>query len=168
MRWARFFSNSRMNTATPTSTTIVRTALNVSTTPQPLSRRQLLGTRWERGDVPARARTRRLLEPGAHRGDALGVEAEPVHPADVTRVLDLHTTVHDHRHAPLLGRPRTLLVDHAELAPQGVGPDGDGVLGEGRERVGCTEDVHEVDVLGYVAQARVAGLTEDLGLARVH
>src|SRR4051794_26308107 len=119
MRWARFFSNSRMNTATPTSTTIVRTALNVSTTPQPLSRRELLGTRWERGDVPARARTRRLLEPGAHRGDALGVEAEPVHPSDVTRVLDLQTTVHDHRHAPLLGRPRTLLVDHAELAPQG-------------------------------------------------
>jgi len=46
---------------------------------------------------------RLLLETGADGRDALGVEAEPVHPADVARVLDLEAAVHDHRHA---ARPR--------------------------------------------------------------
>src|SRR5262249_2428748 len=58
---------------------------------------------------------RSLLEPGADRGDALGVEAEPVHPPRVPRVLDLEAAVHDHRQAALLGDPRALFVDHAVL-----------------------------------------------------
>ena len=61
---------------------------------------------------------RRLLQPAAHRGDALRVEAEPVHAADVARVLDLEAAIHDHRHAARLGDARAFLVDHAELAPE--------------------------------------------------
>src|SRR5262249_53874622 len=54
--------------------------------------------------------SRRLLQPGADGRDALRVEAEPVHPAHVARVLDLDTAVHDHRHAAVLRDPRGLLV----------------------------------------------------------
>src|SRR5882757_2190847 len=63
-------------------------------------------------------RPRQLLEPGTDGRDALRVEAEPVHPARVAGVLNLEATVHDHRYATVLGDPRPLLVDHAELAPE--------------------------------------------------
>src|SRR6201989_2227332 len=65
----------------------------------------------------------RLLEPGADGRDALGVEAEPVHPAHVARVLNLKAAVHDHRHAAVFGDLRAFFIDHAELAPQGAGAD---------------------------------------------
>src|SRR5215471_20479619 len=68
-----------------------------------------------------------LLEPGADRRDALGVEAKPVHPAHVPRVLDLEAAVHDHCHATVLGDLRALLVDHTELAPERVGLDRHGL-----------------------------------------
>ena len=42
---------------------------------------------------------------------------EPVHPAHVARVLNLEAAVHDHGQAAVLGDPRALGVDHAELAP---------------------------------------------------
>src|SRR6202044_1353251 len=68
--------------------------------------------------------SRQLLEPGTDGRDALGVEAEPVHPARVARVLYLEAAVHDHRDAAVLGDPRALFVDHAELAPEDAGVDG--------------------------------------------
>jgi hypothetical protein len=40
-----------------------------------------------------------LLKPAADGGDALGVEAEPVHASDVARVLHLDAAIHDDRHA---------------------------------------------------------------------
>ena len=70
------------------------------------------------------------------------------------------------RHAAVLGDPRRLLVDHAELAPEGAGVDRDGLPGDRRQRVRRAEDVHDVHRHGHVRQARVARLSEDLGLAR--
>src|SRR5437764_282742 len=43
----------------------------------------------------ARAPARSLLKPAADGGDAAGVEAEPVHPAEVARVLHFQAAVHD-------------------------------------------------------------------------
>jgi PucR C-terminal helix-turn-helix domain/GGDEF-like domain len=109
----------------------------------------------------------KLLEPGPHGRDARGVEAEPVHPAHEARVLDLETAVHDHRHAALLGDPRALLVDHAELAPQGAGPDRHRLARDAGQCRGRAEHVHHVDRLGYVRQAGAALLAQDLGLAGI-
>src|SRR5262249_53604118 len=85
-----------------------------------------------------------LLEPGADRRDALGVEAEPVHPAHVARVLDLEAAVHDHRHAAFFRDPRGLEVDHAELAPEGTGVDRHRLPRDLRQRVRRAEHVHDV------------------------
>src|ERR1700761_2495390 len=52
-----------------------------------------------RGVSPMASSTLTLLESGADRGDARGVEAEPVHAADVPGVLDLEAAVHDHGQA---------------------------------------------------------------------
>ena len=79
-----------------------------------------------------RTRSTTLLEPAADRGDALRVEAEPVHPADVARVLHLDAAIHDDGHAARFGDAGTLLVDHAELAPERAGADLDRVRGDGR------------------------------------
>src|SRR5208283_4935078 len=112
--------------------------------------------------------SRQLLEPGADGRDALRVEAEPVHPAYVTRVLNLETAVHDHRHAAVLGDPRALAVDHAELAPESVGVDRHRLRRDPRQCIRRAEDVHDVHRHGYVQQARVACLPEDLCLAGIH
>src|SRR5215472_17686643 len=117
---------------------------------------------------PGLAASGQLLEPGADGRDALGVEAEPVHPAGVARVLNLETAIHDHRHAAVLGDLRAFLVDHAELAPEGAGVDRHGLPGDPRQRVRRAEDVHDVHRHGYVEQARVARLSEDLRLAGIH
>src|SRR4029079_4107995 len=100
------------------------------------------------------ARAPRSLEAWPARGDALGVEAEPVHAADVPRVLDLEAPVHHHGDATLLGDPGALGVDHAELAPQRVRADRHGVAGDLGERVRGAEHVDDVHVDGHVAQAR--------------
>ena len=71
---------------------------------------------------PADSR-RASLEASADGGDPTRVEAEPVHPAHVARVLDFEAAVHDDRQAAVLGDPRCLLVDHAELAPERAGVD---------------------------------------------
>src|SRR6185437_7069875 len=110
----------------------------------------------------------RLLEAGADRGDAMGVEAEPVHPADVAGVLDLEAAVHDHGDAAVLGDLRALAVDDAELAPQGASADPRRLPGDRRQRVRGAEHVHDVHRLGDVRQARIALLPEDLALAGVH
>src|SRR5262245_52764999 len=110
---------------------------------------------------------RLLLETAAERRDPPRVEAEPVHPADVARVLDLEAAVHDDRDAPVHGDPGCLLVDHAELAPECTGVDRDGIPGDGRQRIGCAEDVHDVDRNRHVEETRVADLSEDLGLAGI-
>ena len=44
----------------------------------------------------------RLLKSAAHGGDALGVEAEPVHPSHVAGVFDLEAPIH---HRPTAHRP---------------------------------------------------------------
>src|SRR2546423_7659115 len=84
----------------------------------------------------------RPLAPG---GDATGVEAEPVHPAEVPGVLDLHAAVHHDREPPGLGDLRRLGADDAELEPQGLRPDRDGLAGDAGHRVGPAEDIHDVD-----------------------
>src|SRR5215467_10383778 len=110
----------------------------------------------------------RLLKPAADGRDALRVEAEPVHPAQVARVLDLEAAVHDHCHAAVLRDPRGLLIDHAELAPEGAGVDRHGLPRDARQRIRRAEDVHDVHRHGHVQQAGVAGLSEDLRLAGIH
>src|SRR5580692_7968373 len=108
------------------------------------------------------------LEPGADGRDSLRAEAEPVHPADVARVLNLEAAIHDHRHAAVLGDPRAVGVDHAELAPKRAGADGHGVPRDPRQGIRRPEDVHDVHRHGYVQQAGVARLAEDLRLAGIH
>ena len=126
-----------------------------------------------RSDVAARpsqpgiSREQLLLESGADRRDALGVEAKPVHPARVARVLDLQAAVHDHRDATVLGDPRALGVDHAELAPEGAGVDRHRIPRDARQGLRRAEDVHDVHRPGHVEQARVARLPEDLALAGI-
>src|SRR6201989_2265781 len=110
----------------------------------------------------------RLLESGADGRDALGIEAEPVHPARVARVLNLEAAIHDHRHAAVLCDLRTLGVDHAELAPQGARVDRHGVPRDRRQGVRRAEDVHDVHRHGHVRQARVARLAEDLRFPGIH
>src|SRR3954462_3496002 len=110
----------------------------------------------------------RSLEAGTHRGDPLGVEAEPVHPSHVAGVLDLQATVHHHGDTGVLRDLRTLGVDHAELGPERVGADRHRVAGDVGQGLRRPEDVDEVDVLRDVAQARVAVGSQDLGLAGVH
>src|SRR5689334_21790977 len=75
---------------------------------------------------------RRLLQSAAHGGDALRVEAEPVHAPDVARVLDLDAAIHDDRQAAFRGDARAFLVDDAELAPQVLRADGDGLRCDAR------------------------------------
>src|SRR6267378_8102677 len=91
----------------------------------------------------------RSLEPGADGRDALGVEAEPVHPAHVARVLNLEAAVHDHRHAAVFGDLRAVGVDHAELAPEGAGVYRHGVPRDRWQRIRRAEDVHDVHRHGY-------------------
>ena len=50
-----------------------------------------------------------LLQAATHGCDALRVEAEPVHPPDVARVLDFQAAVHDDRHAASFGDARRFL-----------------------------------------------------------
>src|SRR5579862_3468213 len=64
-----------------------------------------------------------LLQAATDGRDALGVEAEPVHPARVARGLDLDAAVHDDGEAGASGYLIAFLVDHAVLAPQGTCPD---------------------------------------------
>ncbi len=64
--------------------------------------------------------------------------------------------------------PRALLVDHAELTPEGAGVDRDRVPGDRRQRIRRAEDVDDVHRHGHIEQARVARLSEDLGLAGIH
>src|ERR1700730_2509849 len=108
-----------------------------------------------------------LLQPGADGRDALGVEAEPVHPAHVAGVLPLDAAVHDHRQPAVLPGLGALGVNHAELAPEGAGADRHGFPGDPWQRVGRAEDVHDVHRHGHVKQARVGLLAEDLRLAGV-
>ena len=76
--------------------------------------------RWRQAAPPAIAPSRAkrrdqvevtpdsLLKAAAHRRDALGVEAEPVHPSDVAGVLDLDAAIHDDRQAARLRDARRL------------------------------------------------------------
>ena len=76
-----------------------------------------------------------LLEPGPHRRDAVRIETEPMHPADVPSVLDLDAAVHDDGYTAVLCDPRSLLVDDTELAPQGPGVDGYGISSDAGQGV---------------------------------
>src|SRR5262245_7742417 len=62
-----------------------------------------------------------LLQTGPNRGDASGVEAEPMHPTDVACMFDLQTTIHDDGDTTGLGDLSSFGVDHPELAPEGAG-----------------------------------------------
>ena len=51
------------------------------------------------------------MQAAADRGDALRVEAEPMHAAGISRVLDLEAAIHDNRHAARFRDARPFLVD---------------------------------------------------------
>src|SRR5271163_1623946 len=107
------------------------------------------------------------LKLAPHRRNPLRIEAQPMHPAHISRVLDLQAAVHDDVQAAFLGKPRALLVDHAELAPENARVDRDGFPGDRRQRIGSAEDVDDVHPVRHIRQAGVAHLSEDLGLARI-
>ena len=109
-----------------------------------------------------------LLKAAAHGRDALGVEAEPVHPSDVAGVLDLDAAIHDDGEAARLGDARAFLVDHRELAPEAPGADRHRLRGDRGQRVRRAKDVDDVHGTGHVDEALEALLAEDLRLARVH
>src|SRR3954462_2029236 len=75
--------------------------------------------------------------------------------------------MHDHRDAAVFGDLSSLFVDHAELAPQGPGPDRDRLVRNFRDGVGHSEDVDDVDRHPYVGEAADALFAEHLGLARI-
>src|SRR5215469_7343951 len=111
--------------------------------------------------------SRRLLDPGTDRGDALRVETEPVHPARVARVLNLEAPVHDHRQAAVLGNPRAFLVDHAELAPERAGVAPPRAPRNPGQCTGRAKDVPAAPRLRYPQRSGVPLLPGDLRLARI-
>src|SRR6185295_7608397 len=80
----------------------------------------------------------------AARRDLAGVEAEPVHAAQVARVLDLHAAVDDDLQPGPLGDLRALGADHAELEPERAGAGVDRLARDPRHGVGRAEDVDDV------------------------
>jgi len=77
------------------------------------------------------------------------------------RVFDLGAAVHHHLKAGGLGARRRRVVAYADLHPQHLGADGDGVIGERSGGLGIAEDVDHVDALGNVLQVTVDGLAEN-------
>ena len=69
--------------------------------------------------------------------------------------------------AAVLGDPRALLVDHAELAPERAGVDRDGLPAIAGSASGARKTLTMSTGTGHVEQARVARLAEDLGLAGI-
>src|SRR5438270_7524758 len=102
-----------------------------------------------------------LLKTAAHGGDALRIEAEPVHAADVAGVLDLDAAIHDHRETAGFGDARAFLVDHRELTPQRPGAYRDGLACDLRQRIRRTKHVDDVDVHRDVGERVYAVLAED-------
>jgi hypothetical protein len=65
-------------------------------------------------------------------------------------MLDLQAAIHDDRDAGMLGDPRALPVDHAELASEGAGVDRDSLPSDRRECIGRAEDVDDVHRHGNI------------------
>ena len=78
------------------------------------------------------------------------VEAEPVHPADIPRVLDFDAPVHDDSEAAVFCDPRPLFVDDPELAPEGMSVDGHGAPGDLGKGIWGPEDVNDVNRHGHI------------------
>ena len=79
--------------------------------------------------------------------------------------LDGRATVHDHVESGGAGAVVGGLVDDAELVPDGLGADGDGLVGDRAGEVAVHEHIDDVDVEGDVGQRGVALLAVDrLGL----
>src|SRR5436190_17571139 len=108
------------------------------------------------------------LKAAADGRDPLRIETQPVHPADEPRVLDLDAAVHHDGEPARFCDPGSLLINHAELAPQRPRMDLDGLCRNTWQRVRRTEHIDDVDGDGYVGQALVTRQPEDLVLARVH
>ena len=104
----------------------------------------------------------------AARGDLLGVEAEPVHAADVPGMFDLQAAIHHDHETAAACNLGSLGADHPELEPQRIRTDGNRLLGDRRDSSRLAKDVDDVDVHRHVAERRIAGLAEHLGLARIH
>src|SRR5687767_1770836 len=96
---------------------------------------------------------RYLLKSAANRRYTLGVEAEPVHPSHVARVLDLDASVHDDREAARFRDARAFLIDHSELAPHVLRADRHGLLSDARHGRGRAEDVDDVHGNRHVGEA---------------
>ena len=77
-------------------------------------------------------------------------------------VLDLEAPIHHHVEAGLVGHLRRLHIPQAELGPERLGADRDGLLSDLGKIVGSAKHVDEVGNDGKVGQRRVAGLAEDL------
>src|SRR3954469_14412120 len=95
---------------------------------------------------------RARLAVGARRGDLAGVEAQPVHAAEVARVLDLEAAVHDDIESPLFGDSHAFGADHAVLEPQRARPGGDRLRRDPGYGVRGAEYVDDIDLLGNLAQ----------------
>src|SRR5579872_1900995 len=109
-----------------------------------------------------------LLDAGADGGYPLGVEAEPVHAADVPGVLHLDAAVHDHGQPGVRRDPRALDVDHPELAPQRLRPDRNRLGRDTGQRLRRAEHVHHIHRFRHIRQRRIADLVENRRLPGVH
>ena len=97
--------------------------------------------------------------------DDAGVDAAPGQLAAQTAEFDLRAAVHDHFEAGRLGLCGGLVVADAQLHPDHLGADGDGVVDDRSDRIRGAEDIDHVDLVGNVAQTGV-DLLAQLLLAR--
>src|SRR5262245_21941068 len=85
-----------------------------------------------------------LLQAAPDRRDALRVETQPMHPADVPGVLHLDAAVHDERKAACFSNARAFLVDDAELTPQRLRPYRNGVARDARQCIRRSENIDDI------------------------
>src|SRR5690348_7974528 len=93
------------------------------------------------------------------------VDTAPRQFAAQTTEFDLGATVHDHFHARGFGARGSLVVAYAKLHPHNLCADGDRIIDDRPRLIGCTKDIHHVDLVRDVAQAGVDLFTK-LFLAR--
>ena len=87
-------------------------------------------------------------------------------------MLDLHTSILDHRQPGLLGFFCGCVVADAQLQPQYFSSNGDGFFGDGRDILCPAKDIHDLDLfscLFRLCQCGIDTLTQQCltGVARV-
>ena len=112
--------------------------------------------------------TRNVSNTGFPPGcDSFRVEAEPVHPSDVSRMLDLHAPVHDHVE-PRISRDTCRVTAYdSVLQPECLGPNRNGIASDVGSEGGPSKDIDYVDWKWDIGERWIARLTQNFGFARI-